>query len=124
MKSQFQLSANPSAGTLKVEIEKDAVKTEVDPGDYTLVDRTITFLAGKEPEADTKIIASYLVGKTPMFKEVTLAQVPAAGTLVVKVNGTVVNNYTLAGQKVTFDAEPTADADVMFDLSREYATTI
>ena len=83
-------------------------RTAVDANDYTLAGRTITFKPGKEPSADSKIIASYRTGVQPKINNFTLAATPAPGTLTVKIDNVATTKYTLAGKVVSFDVQPPA----------------
>ena len=118
LRNQFELKEKPSAGTLKVSVDLNGTVTEVNSGDYTLTGKTITFTAGKEPAADSVIIAEYKTGVEPKFKTYTLAETPAPGTLSITINNAPENNFTLAGQVVTFAAEPAASSNVKFDYLR------
>lgn len=119
LRNQWELSAFPDSGTLQISIELNGVIEVVDSDSYTLVGKTLTFEEGMEPPANSKIIADYLVGKTPMFQQYTLQEKPAEATLVVKINGSLVDTFTLDGDTVIFDEEPPANAAVAFDYRRD-----
>jgi len=118
LSNQFELNEIPSPGTLSLKLKlADGSEQAVAPGDYTLQGKTITFLAGKEPPIGSTILAAYRVGVVPTFKSVVLADVPAAGTLAVRVNGAALSagSYTLVDKTITFNTQPADLADISVD---------
>ncbi|WP_141732272.1 hypothetical protein [Oligoflexus tunisiensis] len=115
--SAFELSNKPDAGTLSVSITSGGVETPVNPGDYTLTEKTLKFAAGKEPANGSTINATYKLGAKPLFKSVTLKEDPAANTVSVKVDGAQLapGAFTVTGRVVTFATQPAANAKISVD---------
>ncbi len=122
--STFELKNTPDAGTLSVSVTSPAgVVTAINPNDYTLTGKTLKFAASKEPVNGSTINATYKIGVKPMFSSVTLQEDPAAGTIVVKVNGTPLGagGFTAAGRVITFATQPPANATVGIDYRQNTA---
>ncbi len=118
LSSQFSLSNSPeNTPVVKIQAKDGTVRTAVAGVDYTLNDKTLTFLAGKAPASDSKVLVDYRIGVKPLFSSVALANPPAPETLVVKVNGATLGagDYTLTGQTLTFNTQPAALADIVID---------
>jgi hypothetical protein len=121
IRNQWELSQTPdNAADVLVEIGLDGTRTPVDPGDYDLNGKILTFLPGREPPIGSKIYASYTVGATEMFDRVTTAEEPADGTVRVMIDGTVLNSgdFTVAGQEIIFGQQPSANASIQIDYRR------
>jgi len=116
--STFELKNLPDAGSLALTVQSAAgAVTPVDPTSFTLIAKTITFAAGKEPANGSKLTANYRVGSVPMFNNVTLLKDPAPGTITVKVNGAALGagGFTSNARVITFAQRPAATADIMVD---------
>jgi hypothetical protein len=116
--STFELKNLPDAGSLTLTVQSPAgALSPLDPSSYTLVGKTITFAAGKEPANGSKLIASYRVGAVPMFSSVTLLKDPAPGTITVKVNGAALGagGFTSNARVISFAQQPPATANIMID---------
>ena len=116
--NQWELQNQPDAGTtVKVEIEVNGVRTMADPNSYTLVGKTLTFNAGMEPPIGSKIHVTYTVGSKPLFDKVTLGSDPAPETVMVAINGAMLNagQFNLQGRDIQFAQRPAANAKVMID---------
>lgn len=116
--SQFELNATPDANKpVMVEIDVNGTRTPVDSGNFTVNGKTLTFKPGNEPPAGSKIYVTYTVGSKPLFSKVTLGNDPAAGTVKVNINGTMLNagQFTVQGRDVTFNQQPAANAMIKID---------
>lgn len=114
----FPLSEKPEPGSLVVTVTTAAgVTTTVNPADYSLTEKSLKFVAGKEPANGSTIKASYRINAVPMFSSVTLKNDPAAGTITVSVNGAMLNagTYTVSGRDIAFATRPAANADIKVD---------
>ncbi len=124
--NQFELTDAPSSGTLNLKLKLvDGSEQALLAGDYTLQGKTITFNSGKEPPVGSTILASYRVGVVPTFKSVDLADIPALGTLAVRVNGNLLaaGAYTLNGKTLSFVTQPADLAEVRTDYRLNTALT-
>lgn len=121
VENQIELKDQPAANTLSLKASLNGVETAINAGDYTLSGKTVTFAPGKEPALNAKVIASYKVGLSTLTSEFDLGENPAAGTVKVKVNGAALaaGNYSIAGSKVTFVAQPAPLADIMIDFRQD-----
>jgi hypothetical protein len=122
--SQFELKEQPLAGSLKVKLMLGQGQERVlEPGDYVLDQKTITFAAGLEPPAGAHLQAEYLIPGVPLWKTLTLAERPAPGTLEVKFNDAPVDEqlYQWNDRTLEFRDSPPADAMVRITYAKDKA---
>ncbi|RZA26502.1 MAG: hypothetical protein EOP10_03450 [Proteobacteria bacterium] len=113
LENQFELSDVPDSSPVRLFIDGLAVLEE----DYSIVGRTITFKANKEPENGKSLTVEYNTGATPRFASVTLKNDPALETLVVKVgvNTLASSAYELKGRNLVFKVQPADQSNITVD---------
>lgn len=124
LNNQFELKALPDANSLKLSIQLlNGTIQALDQSTYTQSGKVITFLAGKEPPAGSKVIAEYKVGAKPILSSYTLTQDPAAGAVVAKINGAMAaaGSYSVSGRMVTFAQAPADMATITLDYRENKA---
>ncbi len=124
LNNQFELKAAPDANSLKLSLQLlNGTIQALDSSSYTQSGKVITFLAGKEPPAGSKVIAEYKVGAKPILTSFALTQDPAAGTVVAKVNGAMAaaGSYAVSGRTVTFTQAPADMATITLDYRENKA---
>lgn len=111
LKSQFQLSGTPDAGSVSVTVNNQPWAA----GQYTVSGNVITFL-GNPPPAGSAIKVSYKTGSQVQLSSFMLSATPAVNEVTVKVNGVVqaANTYTIdyATRVLKFNAAPAPDANI------------
>lgn len=123
---QFELKATPSSTPIvKIQAKNGSVTTVAAGVDYNIAQKTLTFVEGKEPPLDSKILVEYRVGSTPMFSQVILASPPAPGTVSVSINGASLNSssFSVNGSTVVFGSQPPALADVVINYRLDQPLT-
>ncbi len=113
LKNQFELSAAPDSGSLKLSVDGNPIPAT----DYKISGKTITFVEGRQPANGKILTTDYVVGATPRFKELNLKNDPALETLSVKVSGKTLaaNAYTISGRKLVFASQPADLAPISID---------
>lgn len=110
LKTQFQLSSVPDAGSLSV-----TVNGQPWAGSYTIASNVITFV-GQVPPPGSSIKVSYKSGSQVQLSSFMLSATPAANTVSVKVNGVeqATNTYTIdyATRVLKFNTAPAPDANI------------
>ncbi len=113
--NQFELKSFPDTGSLKMNLTlADGSTVPADAGSFVQSGKVITFLAGKEPPAGSKVVTNYIVGAKPIVSSFTIHEDAAPGTLSVNVNGAVIpeGGYTLNGRTIAFKDVPAEMADI------------
>lgn len=111
--NQFELSGIPDGNPVKLSIGGVTVPA----ADYTLVGKTITFKAGKEPGVGKSLKVEYNVGSTSRFNAITLNNNPVVETLSVRVDSRVLtkSEYTLTGNVISFNSQPADRSTISVD---------
>ncbi|WP_141732099.1 hypothetical protein [Oligoflexus tunisiensis] len=124
LNNQFELKTLPDDGTLKLSLLlSDNTTRALDASSYTRNGKVISFVAGKEPPAGSKVVAEYRTGSKPILSSFTLSQDPAAGTVIAKINGAAASagSYTVSGRTVTFTNAPADMATITLDYRENKA---
>ncbi len=127
LKSQFALASTPSKETIKVKVTQTDGQS-MDWPHFTVADKVITF--SKAPPKGSSIDISYETPSEPQEDSFTLANNPWAQSVVVRINGEVVDpsSYDLNGRKLGFLVAPPASASItvsyLHDLPLESAFSV
>lgn len=113
--AEFGLSTDPVAGTISLElIDAQGRVQSITPEAYSVNGRSITFAPGQEPPNGSQLRARYLIPGIPMFQALNPGTAPAADSLEVRINGTLLDAaaYRLEAGRLIFEETPPALASV------------
>lgn len=124
LKHEFLLDQTPDPDTLIIKVDGQILAQN-----WTLVGQTVTF--SNIPPKGALIEAQYSHGATQLFTSVPLNEVPAEDTLVIKLNGSILENngYSTEGKTVYFKQQPLDNAEIELiyrkntPLNRTFAIT-
>lgn len=112
LNSDFELASTPDQGSVKIHV--NGVEQA---GGYSINGKTLHF--DPKPTYGAKIDVTYTTGATPMISKHRVKTIPAPQTLVVMVNGQVLNpsQYRFDSQtmEVVFLSPPPSDADIQIE---------